>query len=322
MRAVRFSRTGGPEVLELVEVETPKPGPGQALIRQTAIGVNFVDTYHRSGLYPLTLPSGLGAEGAGAVEAVGPGVTDIKPGDRVGYCAGSLGSYADFHIVPAANLIPLPDQISDELAAAMLLKGLTAWVLFKEVRVLKPGETILWYAAAGGVGLIGSQWAKKLGATVIGVTSTPAKAELAKAHGCDHVILSNEDIAARVREITGGKGVPVVYDSVGKDTWLASLDSLSPRGLYVSYGSASGPPPPISMTDLMRRGSLYATRPTSVSYLTDAAIIRRAAADLFDAVLNLGVKVEVSQRFPLAQVADAHRALESRATTGSTILIP
>ena len=317
-------RLGGPEVLEIESFEPGQPGPGEVLLRQTAIGLNFIDTYFRTGLYPA--PAGMpftpGNEAAGVVEAVGDGVADLKPGQRVAY-AGAFGAYADRRIVPARSLVPLPDAIGDEQAAAMMLKGMTAQYLLRQTYVVKPGDTILFHAAAGGVGLIACQWAKALGATVIGTVGSTDKAELARAHGCDHVILyKDEDVAARVREITGGKGVPVVYDGVGKATFMASLDCLKPRGLMVSFGNASGAVDAFNLGILSQKGSLYLTRPTLFTYTSTRDELLSTAADLFDVVGSGKVRIEINQRFPLAQAAGAHRALESRGTTGSTLLMP
>ena len=322
-RVIQFEKTGGPEVLRLETVNISPPGAAEVILRHEAIGVNFIDTYHRSGLYPLPLPSGLGIEAAGVVEAVGPAVDDIAIGDRVAHCSAGIGAYCDVQKVAADCLIPLPDSISTELAAGMMVKGLTAQMLLKQVRPLRSGETILLYAAAGGVGLIAAQWAHSIGARVIGVVGSEAKAQLATKYGCDHVLISGQDnIAEQVRVLTDGVGVPVVYDSVGKDTFQASLDSLAPLGMYVSFGNASGPPPPLDLAELMRRGSLFATRPTFATYVRTAAQLHAAANDLFDRVACGDIKVDVRQRFALADAAEAHRALESRATEGATILIP
>ena len=319
--AIRFDKVGGPEVLKLVEVSLPQPGPGEVLLRQTAVGLNYIDTYHRTGLYPVPLPSGLGIEAAGVIEAVGPGVS-LSPGTRVVYCSGAVGAYAGHRVVPEALLVPLPDDVDDRLAAAMLLQGLTAWYLLHETYKITKGETILFHAAAGGVGLIACQWAKALGARVIGTVGSRAKAELARAHGCDEVIItSEEDIAARVRTLTGGAGLGVVYDSVGRDTFQASLDCLRPRGLMVSFGNASGPVPPFEIGQLATRGSLFLTRPTLAHYATPRSELLRAAGMLFDVVARGTVKVEVRQTFALADAADAHKALEARQTVGSTVLV-
>ena len=323
MKAIRMDGTGGPEVMALVDVEVGKPGPGQVRVRQTAVGLNYIDTYHRTGLYPVQLPSGLGLEAAGVVEEAGEGVTSLKPGDRVAYGTGPIGAYAEMRNLPANRLTKLPAAISDETAAGMMLKGMTARYLLRATYVVKPGDTILLHAAAGGVGLIMSQWAKALGATVIGTVGSDAKAEIARAHGCDHVInYSTEDTVARVKELTGGKGVPVVYDGVGKDTITISLDCLRPRGLMVSFGNASGPVPPVDVLQLSARGSLYITRPTLMTYTASDEDLRETAEDLVNVVASGKVKIPVNQRYALAEVVTAHRDLESRRTTGTTVLIP
>jgi NADPH2:quinone reductase len=321
-KAIRFERTGGPEVLRLEDVNVGDPGQGEARVRQTAIGVNFVDTYHRTGLYPLPLPSGLGVEGAGVVEAVGPGVTQVRAGDRVAY-AGLLGSYADVRLAPADRLVKLPEGVSDHDAAAILLKGLTVHALVRRTHAVKPGETVLWHAAAGGVGLIAVQWLKAIGATVIGTAGSDEKAALARSHGCDHVIVySREDFPKRVRELTDGAGVPVVYDSVGKATFDGSLDCLAPLGLMVSFGNASGAVPPFDIGVLSRKGSLFLTRPTVFTYIAKREDLERGASELFELIRVGKLKVEIGRTWPLAQAADAHRALEGRATSGSVLLIP
>lgn len=323
MRAIRIHEHGGPEVLRVEEVEVGEPGPGQVRVRHTAIGVNFLDTYHRSGLYELPLPSGLGTEGAGVVEAVGPGVTEVSLGQRVAYCGGPPGAYAEARLVPADRLVPLPDDIDDRSAAAAMLKGLTAHYLLRRTRRLQAGDTVLFHAAAGGVGLFFCQWARSLGVTVIGTVSTEAKGELARAHGCAHTIVyGREDFVARVRELTSGAGVDVVYDSVGKDTFFGSLDCLRPLGLMVSFGQSSGPVPPFDILLLSRKGSLFLTRPTLATYVARREDLLAAAAELFDVMRRGVVKVIVGQTFPLEAAADAHRALESRRTVGSTILLP
>ena len=323
MKAIRIAETGGPEVMKLVDVEVGPPGPGQVRVRQTAIGLNYIDTYHLSGLYPLQFPSGLGLEAAGVVEEVGEGVTSLKPGDRIAYGTGPIGAYADIRNLPANRLVRLPAAISDETAAGMMLKGMTARYLLRATYVVKPGDTILLHAAAGGVGLIMSQWAKALGATVIGTVGSDAKAAIARAHGCDHVInYSTEDTVKRVRELTGGKGVPVVYDGVGKDTLMISLDCLSPRGLLVSFGNASGAVPPLDLLLLSAKGSLYVTRPTLNTYTASDAELQETAQDLVDVVASGKVKIPVNQRHALADVVQAHRDLESRRTTGTTVLLP
>lgn len=323
MKAIRIEAAGGPEMMKLVHAEIGKPGPGQVRVRQTAIGLNYIDTYHRSGLYPLQFPSGLGLEAAGVVEEAGEGVTSLKPGDRVAYGTGPIGAYADARNLPANRLVKLPAAISDETAAGMMLKGMTARYLLRATYVVKPGDTILLHAAAGGVGLIMSQWAKSLGATVIGTVGSDAKVAIAREHGCDHVInYSTDDTVKRVREITGGKGVPVVYDGVGKDTLMVSLDCLSPRGLMVSFGNASGPVPPLDVLLLSAKGSLYVTRPTLNTYTASDADLRETAQDLVDVVASGKVKIPVNQRYALADVVQAHRDLESRKTTGTTVLLP
>jgi NADPH2:quinone reductase len=322
-KAIRMTRTGGPEVLEYVDVEVGEPGPGEARVRQHAIGLNFIDVYFRTGLYPTTLPSGIGKEGAGVVEAVGEGVTLVQPGDRVAYADGGNGAYSQVRTMPAGVLVKLPDAIDFETAAAMMLQGLTVQYLFNGTYQIKPGQTILFHAAAGGVGLIACQWARALGVNLIGTAGSSEKAELAKAAGAAHVINYNEeDIVARVLEITHGEKVPVVYDSVGKDTFIRSLDCLQPRGLMVSFGNSSGPVPPFSVSELAKRNSLYITRPTLGAYVATRAELEARAADLFNMVESGKVKIDIRQRFPLAEAAAAHIALEARRTTGSTILLP
>ena len=320
--AIRFESFGGPEVLQYREVEVPEPGEGEARVAHRAIGVNFIDVYHRTGLYPLTLPSGLGGEGAGVVTAVGPGVRHLKAGDRVAYTAPPpLGSYSDERVVAARCLVKLPDAIGDETAAAMMLKGLTAWYLLKRSFKVAPGDWILLYAAAGGVGLIAAQWARELGARVIGIVSTPAKRELALARGCEHVLLDGDDVPRRVRELSGG-GVPVVYDSVGRTTFYQSLDCLRPHGVLVGFGNASGKVEPFGLHELMRRGSLYVTRPTLQDFIGERASLEAGAAELFALVDKRRVEIEVNQKYALRDAAQAHRDLEARKTTGSTVLIP
>lgn len=322
MRAVRFSQTGGPAVLKLVEVETPAPGPGQILIRQQAIGINFIDTYFRSGLYPMKLPAGLGSEGAGVVEAVGEGVTRFKAGELAAY-AGAPGGYADYVVVPAARAVKVPADLDARTAAAALLKGMTAEFLLRRLHAVQPGETILVHAAAGGVGQILVQWAKALGAVVIATVGSQAKADRARELGADHVILyRDQDVAAEVRRITGGVGVPVAYDSVGKDTFEGTLGSLARRGLFVSYGNASGPPPPVEAGRLMRAGSLFFTRPTMADYQATTEELDASAAALFGMIASGKVKIEIGQTFPLAEARRAHEALESRQTIGASLLIP
>ncbi len=323
IKAIRFEKTGGSDVLQYVDYDLPPPARGQVQVRHTAIGVNFIDTYHRTGLYALPLPSGLGSEAAGTVASVGEGVTAFKPGDRVGYCSGAIGSYSQANNVAADRLVQLPAGISDELAAAILLKGMTAQYLLRRIHPVKAGETIVFHAAAGGVGQIGCQWARHLGATVIGTTTSPGKVELAKANGCAHV-LNSKDVGweKNVRELTGGKGVPVVYDSIGKDTFLAGLDCLAPRGIMVTYGNASGPVDAFSPSILAAKGSLFVTRPTLAHYTRTHAELQETADDLFAVIASGAVKVAINQRFALKDAAQAHDALTSKQTTGATILIP
>jgi len=320
--AIRFHETGGPEVLRFEEVEVGSPGPGEARVRQTAIGLNFIDTYHRSGLYALPLPAIPGSEAAGVVTQVGPGVTEVKPGDRVAY-AGPVGAYAEERLVAAQRLVPLPPGVDDRLAAAAMLKGMTAQYLLRRTHRVAAGETILLHSAAGGVGLIAAQWAKSLGATVIGTVSTDAKAELARGAGCDHVVVtSREDFVPRVREITRGAGVRVVYDAVGRDTFEGSLDCLAPLGLMVSFGNASGPVPPVAPLLLAQKGSLFLTRPTLATYTARREDLLATAADLFSVLASGAVRVRVDATWPLREAAAAHAALEARKTTGSTVLLP
>lgn len=322
-RAIRMQKPGGPEVMQLEEVAVPAPGAGEARVRHTAIGVNYIDTYHRSGLYPLPLPSGIGSEAAGVVEAVGSGVDFVKAGDRVGYCMGPVGAYSEARVVPADRLIPLPDDVPDRTAAALMLKGLTVQYLFRQTFPLKGGETILFHAAAGGVGLIACQWAKALDVTLIGTAGSEAKAAAAKQAGAAHVIVyTRENFVDRVKAITAGKGVPVVYDAVGKDTFPASLDCLAPRGLFVSFGNASGPIAAFNLGILAQKGSLYATRPTLATYSAKREDLLAMASELFAHVRAGRIKADARQEFPLAQASDAHRALEARQTTGATLLIP
>ena len=318
--AIRIHKAGGPEVLSWEKVELGKPGPGEVRIRHTAIGLNYIDTYHRSGLYPLPLPSVIGSEAVAVVEEVGPGVTEFKVGDRVAYGGGPLGAYAEARLAPANRLVPLPRNISDQQAAAMMLKGMTAQYLIRRTYKVKPGDTILFHAAAGGVGLIACQWAKHLGATVIGTVGNDDKAKLAKAHGCDHpIIYTREDFVARVIEITGGKKVPVVYDSVGKDTFMKSLDCLQPLGLMASFGQSSGAVGPFDAGILAAKGSLYLTRPSLGTYTAKREDLLSTAQDLFDVVGKGIVKIEVNQTYPLKEAVQAHRDLQSRKTTGSTV---
>ena len=320
-RAIRIHEVGGPEVLRYEEVPVGDPGPGQARVRITAAGVNFVDVYHRTGLYPLPLPAILGVEAAGRVEAIGAGVTGISPGDRVAF--NEPGSYIDARLVAADRLVKLPGEISERDAAGALSKGLTVHMLIRKVYRVGPGDTVVWHAAAGGVGLLAVQWLKALGATVIGTVGSDAKAEVARAHGCDHVIVyTREDFPRRVRELTGGEGVPVVYDAVGKTTFAGSLDCLRPFGTMVTFGNASGPVPPVDPLLLGRKGSLALTRPSVFTYVARSEVRRAAATQLFDVIRSGRVKVEVGRTWPLGEAAEAHRALEARATTGSIVLLP
>jgi len=320
-QAIRFAKTGGPEVLEWQQVEVGKPGQGQVRIRHTAVGLNYIDTYQRSGLYPMPMPSGLGSEAAGVIEEVGPGVTDLKPGQRVAYAGGPLGAYSEERVMPADRLVPVPDGITDQQAAAMMLKGMTAWYLVRRTHVVKSGETILIHAAAGGVGLIVCQWAKHLGATVIGTVGDEQKAALAKKNGCNHPInYRKEDFVARVNEITQGKKLPVVYDSVGKDTFYKSLDCVAPLGLLASFGQSSGAIGPVDIGILAGKGSLFLTRPTLNTYTATREDLLSAARELFEVVQKGAVKIQVNQTYPLRDAAKAHRDLQDRKTTGSTVL--
>jgi NADPH2:quinone reductase len=324
MKAIRIEQTGGPEVLKLVDVPAPEAGPGQVLVRQQAIGVNFIDTYHRTGLYPLRLPSGLGMEGAGVVEAVGEGVTHLKPGDRAAYASNPPGSYCDLRVMPAKCVCRLPDAIDFETGAAMMLKGLTVQYLLKKTlpaEGLQPGDHVLWHAAAGGVGLIACQWAKALGLQLIATAGSDAKCQLALQHGAVAAInYRTENFVERVKEITGGKGVKVVYDSVGKDTFEGSLDVLRPFGLLASFGNASGPVPPFAPGILGTKGSLYITRGTLFTHIATREATQAMADDLFAVVASGAVKIRIDQRYPLAEVARAHTELEARNTTGCSIL--
>lgn len=321
--AIRFERTGGPEVLQWVEVDVPAPAEGEVRIRHQAVGLNFIDTYHRSGLYPVPLPSGIGQEAAGVIEAVGNGVDGFVVGDRVAYVGGALGAYSEVRNVAASSLVKLPDALSCEQGAAMMMQGLTAQYLLRRTYRVQPGDTILIHAAAGGVGLIVCQWAKALGARVIGTVSSEAKAELARAHGCDHTIITaRESVSARVREITGGEGVPVVYDSIGKDTFMDSLACLRPLGTMVTFGNASGPVPPFDPGLLARMGSLFLTRPTLFHYIARRDDLLAMAEELFAVVASGQVRLSINQRFPLKEAATAHRELEARRTTGSSVLLP
>jgi NADPH2:quinone reductase len=321
--AIRVHQPGGPEVLKWESVEPGAPGPGQIRLRHRAIGLNYIDVYHRNGHYPLQYPSGIGMEAAGVVDAVGPDVTGLAPGDRVAYASGPLGAYAEARLMPADRVVKLPDAIGDDQAAAMMLQGLTAQYLLRRTYPVKLGDHVLVHAAAGGVGLILVQWAKHLGATVIGTAGSEAKAQLARDHGADHVILYRQEyFPKRVRELTAGAGVQVVYDGVGKDTFIGSLDSLAPLGMMVTFGSASGPVPPVDLLLLTQKGSLFLTRPTLVTYTAKRADLVAGANELFDVVSKGAVKITINQTFPLADAAEAHRALEARATTGSTVLLP
>jgi len=322
--AIRMHETGGPEVLRWEEVTVGMPGPGQARVRHEAVGLNFADTYFRAGLYPVPLPNGIGVEAAGIVEAVGEGVANVVVGDRVTYTGfiNTLGAYSTERVIPAAPLIKLPAGISCETAAAMTMRGLTSAYLMRRIWPLKSGDTILVHAAAGGVGLIVSQWAKLLGLSVIGTVSSEAKADVARKHGCDHVILyTREDVAKRVRELTNGAGVAVAYDSVGKDTFAGSIDSLKKRGLLVCVGTASGPVPPIDATQLAIKGSVYVTRPALADYIADPAEKMALALELFEHVAAGRIRIEINQRYELQDAAQAHRDLETRKTTGSSIFV-
>jgi NADPH2:quinone reductase len=322
-KAVRIHKQGGPENLVFEDVEVGGPGEGQARVKNTAIGLNFIDTYHRSGLYPLPMPSGIGLEAAAVVEAVGPGVTWLKAGDRVAYAGGPPGAYSQVRLIPADRLVKIPEGITDQQAAAMMLKGLTTQYLIRRTYKVQAGQTVLLHAAAGGVGLIACQWLKALGVTVIGTVGSDEKAKLAQAHGCAHTIVyTRENFAERVKEITGGKKVPVVYDSVGKDTFMGSLDCLQPMGMLVIFGNGSGPVAAFDLNLLAAKGSLYVTRPSLVSYTAKRDDLEAMAADLFDVVKSGKVKIEINQTYPLKDAAQAHRDLEGRKTTGSTILIP
>lgn len=321
--AIRIYEFGGPDVLRWEEVDVPDPGEGEAQIRHTAIGLNFIDTYHRTGLYPADLPAGLGSEAAGIVEAVGPGVSDIAVGDRVVYAGKPADSYSEIRNIPAWLLVPVPDDMPDEQAAAVLLKGLTAWYLLHRSYRVNKGDNILLYAAAGGVGSLASQWAKHLGVTVIGVVSTDEKAELARANGCAHIVLSDDaDIPGTVKGLTGGEGVAAVYDSVGCDTFFASLDSLRPHGTMVTFGNSSGPVDPFAPAELAKRGSLYVTRPVLFHFVNTREKLLHACDELFDVVGSGAVSISIGQRYALKDAAKAHRDLEARKTTGSTILLP
>src|SRR6266849_4965011 len=317
VQAIRFAKTGGPEVLEWQPVDVGKPGQGQVRLKHSAVGLNYIDTYQRSGLYPMPLPSGLGSEAAGVIEAVGPGVSGLKSGDRVAYAGGPLGAYSEARVMPAERLVPIPDGITDQQGAAMMLKGMTAWYLIRRTHPVKRGETILIHAAAGGVGLIVCQWAKHLGATVIGTVGDDEKAALAKQNGCDHPInYRREDFVARVNELTDGKKLPVVYDSVGKDTFYKSLDCLAPLGLMVSFGQSSGAIGPVDIGILAAKGSLFLTRPTLGNYTATREDLLTASNELFEVVQSGAVNIAVNQSYPLRDAAHAHRDLEGRKTTG------
>jgi NADPH2:quinone reductase len=320
--AVRIHQVGGPEVMQFEEIELEQPGPGMVTVRNHAIGLNYIDTYHRSGLYPLPLPIGLGLEGAGVIEAVGDAV-ELAVGDRVAYCSAGFGAYSEALNLPAERLVPLPDAIDFEAAAAMMLKGQTTEYLIQRTYALQAGETCLYHAAAGGVGLIFGQWARSIGAHVIGTVGSEEKAEIARAHGYEHVInYRTENVVDRVLEITGGAKLPVVYDGVGRDTFELSLDCLAPRGLMVSFGNASGAPAPLDLQILTAKGSLFITRPTMVTYTASAEELRQSSADLFAKVASGDIRVEINQRYALADIQQAHRDLEARKTVGSTVIIP
>ena len=321
--AIRIHQTGGPEVLQWESVTVGEPGPGEARVRHTAVGLNYIDTYHRSGLYKLPLPSGIGLEASGVVEAVGPGVTDIAKGDRVAYCGGPPGSYAELRVMPADKLVKLPDGVSDRSAATLMLKGLTVEYLFRQTFPLKGGETILFHAAAGGVGLIACQWARALGVTMIGTVGSDEKAALAKANGCAHTIVSTrENFVERVKELTGGQGVPVVYDSVGKDTFPASLDCLKRRGMFVSFGNTSGPIAAFDIGLLLQKGALFATRPSIAMYAATRSDLLRMADEMFALVKAGKIVSDARQTYALKDATQAHRGLEARKTTGATLLLP
>jgi NADPH2:quinone reductase len=322
-KAIRVHAHGGPEVLQWEDVPTPEPGRGEALVRHAAVGVNYIDTYYRTGLYkPPSMPFTPGMEGAGTVTAIGPGVTEVAVGDRVAYGSGPLGAYATARVIGADRLVKLPDAIDFETAAGMMLQGMTAQYLLRRTYVVKPGDTIVVHAAAGGVGLIMCQWARHLGATVIGVVSSPAKAEIARAHGAAHAIVGYERLPEEVKRMTGGAMVPAVYDSVGKDTFYTSLDCLAPLGIMISFGNSSGPVGPVDVALLAAKGSLFLTRPGLATYIAKRSDLERAARDLFEVVMSGAVKIRVNQTFPLRDAAVAHAALEARKTTGSTVLLP
>jgi NADPH:quinone reductase and related Zn-dependent oxidoreductases len=323
-RAIRIHRPGGPEEMRWEDVTVAAPGPGQVRLRQTAVGLNYIDVYHRTGLYPLPeMPAVLGMEAAAVVTEVGDGVTDLQPGQRVAYASPPVGAYAEERLMPADRVVPLPDAIDDRMAAAMMLQGMTAQYLLRRTYPVQPGDAVLIHAAAGGVGLIACQWASHLGATVIGTVGSEEKAALAKANGCAHpIVYTREDFTARVREITGGAGVAVVYDGIGKDTFTGSLDCLRPMGMMVSFGNASGPVPPFEPGILSAKGSLFLTRPTLMHYTAKRADLLRTAGELFQVVQSGAVRMTINQTYPLAEAAQAHRDLEARKTTGSTVLLP
>ncbi len=324
VKAIRIERAGGPEVMQWTDVAVGDPGPGQARVRHAAVGLNYIDTYHRSGLYPLALPGGIGMEAAGVVEAIGSGVKDVKVGDRVAYTSGGPpGAYSEARILAADRLVKIPQGVSDQQAAAMMLKGMTAQYLLRRTYRVKKGDTLLVHAAAGGVGLILCQWAKHLGATVIGTVGDDAKAALAKKHGCKHpVVYTRDDFIARVKDITKGRGVPVVYDGVGQATFMRSLDCLAPLGLMVSFGNSSGAVAPLNLGLLSQKGSLYVTRPTLMTYTAKRADLLKTAGELFAVVKSGKVKIRINQTYPLREAVQAHRDLEGRKTTGSTVLLP
>ncbi len=320
-KAIQIHEQGGPEVLRWEDVETGAPGSGQVRLKHAAVGLNYIDVYHRNGTYPLELPTAIGLEACGVVEEVGDGVSDLKVGDRVAYAGGPIGAYAEERLMPAERLVKVPDGVDDQTAAAMMLQGMTVQYLLRRTYKVQKGDTVLFHAAAGGVGTIACQWLKHLGATVIGTVGNDEKAALAKAHGCDHaVVYTRENFVERVKEITDGKGVPVVYDSVGKDTFMDSLDCLSPHGLLAMFGTASGPVPPFDLNVLAGKGSLFVTRPTLMTYVASRQDLVATATELFEVVGSGAVKIEVNQTYPLAEAEQAHRDLEARKTTGSTVL--
>jgi len=321
--AIRIHTPGGPEVMSWDKLDVPPPGPGEVRVRHTAVGLNYIDTYHRSGAYKLPLPSGLGQEAAGVVEALGPGVTELKVGQRVAYGTGPIGAYCEMRNMPVDKLVPLPDGIADRDAAAMMLKGLTVQYLFRQIGKLKAGDTVLFHAAAGGVGLIACQWARAIGVKLIGTVSNDEKAALAKSHGCaETIVYTRENVIDRVKALTGGKGVPIVYDGVGKDVFPGVLDCLSPRGLWCLFGASSGPVPPLDLQLLAQKGSLWVTRPTLFNYANPRENMIAMANEMFELMRAGKIKAEVHQTFPLSKAADAHRALQGRQTTGATLLLP